>query len=44
MCIRDRVYITHIKPGELDVVMGEIAALDARHTVQALVAGQVMAL
>ncbi|OGB06198.1 MAG: 3',5'-cyclic-nucleotide phosphodiesterase [Burkholderiales bacterium RIFCSPHIGHO2_12_FULL_69_20] len=37
-----KVYITHIKPGELDVVMGEIAALDARHAVQALVAGQVM--
>ena len=39
-----QVYITHIKPGELDTVMGEIAALDARHQVRALVAGQLMAL
>ena len=39
-----RVFITHIKPGELDAVMAEIAALDPRHRVQALVAGQVMAL
>jgi ribonuclease BN (tRNA processing enzyme) len=38
------VYITHIKPGELDAVMAEIAALDARHPVQALAAGQVMQL
>jgi ribonuclease BN (tRNA processing enzyme) len=38
------VYITHIKPGELDAVMGEIVALDPRHRVQALVAGQVIAL
>ena len=36
------VYITHIKPGELDAVMGEIGALDQRHRVQALVAGGVM--
>ena len=39
-----QVFITHIKPGELDAVMGEIAAQDPRHRVQALVAGQVMAL
>ncbi len=38
------VYITHIKPGELDAVMAEIHALDARHPVQALTAGQVIAL
>ena len=38
------VYITHIKPGELDAVMGEITALDHRHRVQALAAGQVMGL
>ena len=39
-----QVFITHIKPGELDAVMAEIASLDPRHRVQALVAGQVMAL
>ena len=38
------VHITHIKPGELDAVMGEIGALDHRHRVQALVAGQVLLL
>ncbi|MDH4391366.1 MAG: 3',5'-cyclic-nucleotide phosphodiesterase [Aquabacterium sp.] len=38
------VYITHIKPGELDAVMAEISALDVRHRVQALAAGQVMPL
>ena len=38
------VYVTHIKPGELDAVMAEIAALDPRHPVRALVAGQVLAL
>ena len=36
------VYITHIKPGELDAVMSEIAAIDHRHHVNALAAGQVM--
>jgi len=36
------VYITHIKPGELDAVMSEIAAIDHRHHVKALAAGQVM--
>ncbi len=39
-----QVHITHIKPGEIDAVMGEIAALDARHQVQALAAGQRMLL
>lgn len=38
------VFITHVKPGELDAVMAEISALNPRHRVQALVAGQVMAL
>ena len=38
------VHITHIKPGELDTVMSEIAALDQRHRVQALTAGQVLVL
>ncbi len=38
------VHITHIKPGELDAVMSEIAALDQRHSVQALTAGQVLVL
>ena len=38
------VFITHIKPGELDAVMAEIAALDPRHPVRALAVGQVMAL
>ena len=36
------VYITHIKPGELAAVMDEVAALDQRHQVQALAAGQLM--
>ncbi len=36
------VFITHIKPGELGAVMGEINALDGRHRVSALTAGQRM--
>ena len=36
------VFITHIKPGELDAVMSEISALDQRHSVRALSAGQCM--
>jgi ribonuclease BN (tRNA processing enzyme) len=36
------VFITHIKPGELDAVMSEIGALASRHRIRALVAGQVM--
>jgi ribonuclease BN (tRNA processing enzyme) len=39
-----RVYITHIKPGEVDAVMSEIGAQGHRHRIQALRAGQVMAL
>ena len=38
------VHITHIKPGELEAVMSEINALDSRHRVQALTAGQVLVL
>ncbi len=38
------VYITHIKPGEVDAVMTEIAALDSPHRISALVSGQVMTL
>ena len=38
------VYITHIKPGELDAVMSEIGAAAGPHRIRALVAGQVMAL
>jgi hypothetical protein len=36
------VYITHIKPGELDAVMSEIGAQPSRHRIRALAAGQVM--
>jgi ribonuclease BN (tRNA processing enzyme) len=36
------VYITHIKPGELDAVMSEIGAQASRHRIRALAAGQVM--
>jgi ribonuclease BN (tRNA processing enzyme) len=39
-----QIYVTHVKPGELDAVMAEIAALDPRHPVRALAAGQVMPL
>jgi len=38
------VWVTHVKPGELAAVMAEIGALDARHAVQALTAGQRLAL
>jgi ribonuclease BN (tRNA processing enzyme) len=34
------VLITHIKPGELDAVMREIAAHESRHCIRALVAGE----
>jgi ribonuclease BN (tRNA processing enzyme) len=37
-----QVYITHIKPGELDAVMSEIGAQPSRHRIRALAAGQVM--
>ena len=36
------VYITHIKPGEVDAVMSEIAAHGGPHRVRALVSGDVM--
>jgi ribonuclease BN (tRNA processing enzyme) len=38
------VYITHIKPGEVDAVMTEVALHDGRHRVQALTTGQVIRL
>jgi ribonuclease BN (tRNA processing enzyme) len=38
------VYITHIKPGEVDAVMSEIAALPGGHRIRALVPGQVLAI
>ena len=38
------VYITHIKPGELDAVMTEIGKLGTQHRIHALSAGQVMKL
>jgi len=36
------VFITHIKPGELDAVMAEIGRLDTPHHIHQLSAGQVM--
>jgi ribonuclease BN (tRNA processing enzyme) len=38
------VHITHIKPGESEAVMAQIAKLGVPHRVQALTAGQVMRL
>ncbi len=38
------VFITHIKPGEVDAVMSEIGAQRTPHRIQALVSGQRMAL
>jgi ribonuclease BN (tRNA processing enzyme) len=38
------VYITHIKPGEVETVMAEIGAQGSRHRIQALRTGQVMTL
>ena len=38
------VYITHIKPGEVDAVMSEIGAQHSPHRIQALVSGQVLTL
>jgi ribonuclease BN (tRNA processing enzyme) len=38
------VHITHIKPGELDAVMGEITALSTPHRLRPLHAGQVLQL
>ena len=36
------VFITHIKPGEVDAVMSEIGAQASRHRIRALTTGQVM--
>ena len=36
------VYITHIKPGEVDAVMTEIGAQGSRHRISALATGQVL--
>ena len=41
---RVAVHITHIKPGEVDAVMGEITRLDLQHQVRALAVGEVMPL
>jgi ribonuclease BN (tRNA processing enzyme) len=38
------VYITHIKPGDVDAVMTQVHALGGRHRVHALAGGQVFAL
>ena len=39
------VYITHIKPGEVNAVMSEIGAqVGGRHRISALASGQVMVL
>ena len=38
------VFITHIKPGEVDAVMSEIGAQSSHHRIQALVSGQLMPL
>jgi ribonuclease BN (tRNA processing enzyme) len=38
------VYITHIKPGEVDAVMSEISAHTTPHRLRALVAGDVLRL
>jgi ribonuclease BN (tRNA processing enzyme) len=38
------VYITHIKPGEMDAVMTEVGAQTSRHRIQALTTGQFLSL
>jgi ribonuclease BN (tRNA processing enzyme) len=38
------VYITHIKPGEMDAVMTEVGAQASRHRIQALMTGQILSL
>ncbi|MBL8326054.1 MAG: 3',5'-cyclic-nucleotide phosphodiesterase [Rubrivivax sp.] len=38
------VYITHIKPGEVEAVMSQVAALGARHRIAALSTGLVLSL
>ena len=39
-----QVFITHIKPGEVDAVMSEIGAHGSRHRISALRSGQLIAL
>ncbi|MEF7615209.1 3',5'-cyclic-nucleotide phosphodiesterase [Aquincola sp. MAHUQ-54] len=39
-----RVYITHIKPGEVAPVMAQVRALGSEHAISALATGQVIAL
>lgn len=41
-CGPTEVYITHIKPGEHEAVMSEIAALQTPHRISALVTGQLL--
>jgi ribonuclease BN (tRNA processing enzyme) len=36
------VYITHIKPGEVEAVMAEVAALSGHHRIHALGTGQIL--
>jgi hypothetical protein len=38
------VHITHIKPGEVDAVMSQIAAQHPRHRIAPLQAGEVFSL
>jgi len=38
------VHITHIKPGEVEAVMAQIAALGSRHRIAALASGQLLRL
>ena len=38
------VHITHIKPGEVEAVMGQIGALGSRHRIVALASGQVISI
>ena len=38
------VHITHIKPGEVEAVMGQIAALGSRHRIAVLESGQVISI
>lgn len=39
-----KVYITHIKPGEVEAVMSEISAQVTRHRIHALTTGEILAL
>jgi hypothetical protein len=39
-----QVHITHIKPGEVDAVMGQIAAHNTVHRIKALSTGKVFTL